>query len=115
MRQQLKIPIHHLLNRRRRAIPKRLADVVDARPEHDERVVAGRLAAQVLVELVDLVVDAGAGVAVNDVLVRRRARHGKVPRQRQRRVQRRRHLAHPVEPAARRRAGQGGVAERAAG
>lgn len=115
MVQQLEVAVHDLLNGRRRAIPERLADVVDAGPEDDGGVRARWLAAEVLVELVDLVVHARARIAVDDVLVGGRARDGKVVRQGQGRVQLGRQLSDPVETAAGRGARQRWVAERAAG
>lgn len=113
--QQLKVAVHDLGDGRGGAVPERLADVVDAGPEDDQRVVARGLAAEVLVELVDLIVDARAGVAVDNVLVRGRTRHGKVVGEGQRRVELGRHLPDPVEAAAGRRARQCRVADRVAG
>lgn len=115
MLQQLEVAVHDLLNGRRDAIPERLADVVDTGPEYNRRVRDRGRAVDVLVVLVDLVVDARARVAVDNVLVGGGARDGEVVRQDQGRVKLGRHLPNPIEAAAGRGARQRRVAERAAG
>lgn len=118
--EQFEVAIQYRIDWRGRPVPEVLAHIVDPDPDRRQGALRGpgrirRLAREVAVERVDLVVVAGARVRVHELLVRRGAGHGKVVGQHQRGVQFAGDLTDPVETAARRLPRHAGVAQRIAG